>query len=117
MKTLLSLLLVFATLQPLSLQACDMADMDAGQQTMNHTAMGHDMAEQPTSHDCCDTDEGSVDPGCNDAMQCGSCPLTLSAIPALAGDYLAAHTGLLLNSDVGTQTASFSSPPFRPPIS
>jgi len=108
MKYVLSLLIVFSVLQPMSLQACDM-DKD------NHA--GHQQAEvEQVKHDCCDPGENVLEHQCADMVSCGTCALGLTlAVPESGNCRFVLNQGLSRPGDPSLP-ASHSSPPFRPPI-
>ena len=112
MKYLILFLILTITAQPLSAESCDME--------MDQTTSGHMMNMDHDSHeksDCCDSDSADIQEGCDGAMNCGFCPVTVSATIEISNylvSWIPHHPGAVFS---GLIAADHSPPPFHPPIS
>ena len=116
MKFLILLLILSISAQPLRAGFCDM-EMDAeNNQEMSHHMDPSDNDNQG-GHDCCGSDDGDSQEGCDSEMNCGFCFVSVSAVPGMArvSPQWAQEYSLVFSS--GFILPSHSPPPFRPPIS
>jgi len=112
----LAIFILFAA-QPVQATSCGMCDGHNG--TMSGDSMHedsmHDDHEQPM--DCCDQDPAESGDSCDAMSHCGACVVGVVAINAstLSTFFNLESQQFLPPGD--EPVSSFSSPPFRPPIS
>jgi hypothetical protein len=110
MKTLILILVLTMSAQPLQAGACD---MDMSQESSHHSGQTED-----SGHDCCETgDPESPQQDCDGNMHCGFCNANLPALQALLKVSSPWPHPQVQSLDSGEVLPSHSSPPFRPPIS
>jgi len=114
MKSLIFILVLAISAQPLQAGFCDM-DMDKNQQSSHQ--MGQMDHSGQDKHDCCDPTDTDSEEGCNSEMKCGFCFATVPALPSLIKVGTAWDHPYSLDISPGLILPSHSSPLFRPPIS
>jgi hypothetical protein len=111
MKLLILFLVLAISAQPLQAGFCDM-ELEKNPETPHHMDMSDSQG-----HDCCDTDKPDSTEGCDNGMSCGMCFVSVSAIPSMLRIAPAWGLSSYHNFSSGLILPSYSSPPFRPPIS
>jgi hypothetical protein len=117
MKYIFLAIFVLFAAQPFRASFCDMHESPEPPHS------GHDMQSGPMVHDdgsamdCCDHDPSTPVDDCETMSDCGACTPAVLAIVTfpLVAFYHSDTTQYF--SDTGGPVNSFSSPPFRPPIS
>ena len=117
MKYLFLAIFVLLAAQPFQVSYCDM------QEPQETSHGGHDMQHgsmadaDGTGMDCCDHYPSTPDDNCESMSQCGACVSAVLAInPSTVITIFNVDSRLYL-PDTNNRLSSFSSPPFRPPIS
>jgi len=111
MKFLVFILVLSISAQPLQAGFCDM-DMEKSQESPHHMDQSND-----SGHDCCDPDSTDSTEGCDSAMGCGICFVSVSALPSILRISPVWERHYYPDLWSGIVLPSHSSPPFRPPIS
>ena len=117
MKYLFLAIFVLLAAQPFQASYCDM------QQPQETSHDGHDMQHgsmanaDETGMDCCDHDPSTPSDSCDSMSQCGACVIAVFAINPSTVITIFNIDSRLYSADINEPLSSFSSPPFRPPIS
>ena len=127
MRILSVILVLLIAAQPVQAGFCDMRPSgDAPPAShlqhgaMQNAAMQHDGKQHAAGadsarHDCCAATNPESDPGCAGLDQCGSCTISLAAVPALSRLCALPAAGVRASPLVGQLALSHSAPPYRPP--
>jgi hypothetical protein len=100
---------VILYLQPVAAEGCDAAP-DPSEQ---HHA-GHAM---DSNHDCCGEESADPQEECDHVIQCGTCTGTIVAVVALGEHRTFASGPADWLANTRFRLSSYTSPPFKPPIS
>jgi hypothetical protein len=117
MKYLFLAIFVLLAAQPFQASYCDMQDPQETSHSGHNMQDGPMMDDDGTGMDCCDHDPSTPSDSCDSMSQCGACVTAVLAITPSTVVAIFNVVSRLYSADINVPLRSFSSPPFRPPIS
>jgi hypothetical protein len=117
MKYLFLAIFVLLAAQPFQASYCDMQapqETSHGDHGMQHASMAD---ADGTGMDCCDHDPSTPSDSCDSMSQCGTGVSAALAINSSTVIAIFNVDSRLYSANINEPLSSFSSPPFRPPIS
>ena len=112
MKTLILILVLAISAQPLQAGVCD---METNQEAAHYLKQMENAGDDRP--DCCDSERANSQQGCDQQMYCGFCSAGVSTKSDLHGVTVIWLTLYAQDITSGEIKPSNSHPPFRPPIS
>jgi hypothetical protein len=117
MKYLFLAIFVLLAAQPFQASYCDMQESQEAPQSGHGMQHGSMADADGTGMDCCDHDPSTPSDSCDSMSQCGACVSAVFAINPSTVITIFNVDSRLYSADINEPLSSFSSPPFRPPIS
>ncbi len=112
MKTLILILVLAISAQPLQAGVCD---METNQEAAHYLQQLENAGDDRP--DCCDSERANSQQGCDQQIYCGFCPAGVSTKSDLQSGAVIWLTHYAQDITSGEIKPSNSHPPFRPPIS